>query len=82
MVNCDGFVGQFAPQAQFATRDKIRESEGINLPEDQKEMVRLYNCKNMNGLEKSTDPYVKNYADPALAPDMPKPCRDLLNSLA
>lgn len=81
MINCDGFVGQFAPQAQFATRDKIRKSQGINLPEDQKEMVRLYNCKNMNGLEKSTDPYVKNYADPNLAPDMPQPCRDLLNSL-
>jgi len=81
MINCSGFVRQFNPVAQFEIRDLIRKSQGINLSESVKEKLRMYDCTDMNGLELQSGPYLENYPDDTGAPDMPAPCRDLLDSL-
>jgi hypothetical protein len=81
MINSSGFVRQFNPVSQFEIRDLIRKSQGINLTENLKEKVRLYNCTGMNNLENTPGPYLEVYATDAGAPDMPTPCRALLDSL-
>lgn len=77
LINSTGFTGQFNPVEQFMIRDLLRKSEGINLPENQKEKVRFYNVQNLL----PAGPYVEVYPNATGAPDMPTPCRQLLNSL-
>jgi hypothetical protein len=81
IINSSGFVNQFNPSAQFETRDIIRKSQGQYLPDSQKEKVRLYNCVNMQPIDSVISPYIERYLTDAGAPDMPAPCRNLLNSL-
>ncbi len=83
LINSSGFQGQFCYLLDdFYLRDKIQRALGMNLSESQKAKIRLYHCANISTASVvGAGQFIEAYDSDASAPDMPAPCRALLNAL-
>ncbi|MFO7536235.1 MAG: immunoglobulin domain-containing protein [Kiritimatiellia bacterium] len=84
LINSSGFQGQFTEgMNDFYNRDLIERGLGMTVPDELKAKLRLYNCSNVttSGVVGGGQ-FVELYASAQSAPDMPAPCRALLNDLS
>ncbi len=81
LINCSGFQGQFTGGLfDLVRRDKIQRSLGIQLPDEQVAKIRLFGCRDIK-VPPEGHYLVEQHESPEGAPDMPAPCRALLNAL-
>jgi hypothetical protein len=80
LINSSGFKDQFLSVGEktFSSRDKIERSSKMNINEQQKAKLRLYNSSNNN---KSAGSYLEEYPSADGAPPMPAACQNLLEIL-